>query len=118
MDVARRRGSGGNAGADCGRAGCHSQAGSNGYVDQRLKVANASKIVSMEQAVADHVPNGSMVLLGAQLEQMIPFAAAHEIIRQGRRELKIAGPISDILFDQMVGAGAVSCVLSAWVGNA
>ncbi len=81
-------------------------------------MVDASKIITMQQAIAAHVSDGSMVLLGAQLEQMIPFAAAHEMIRQGRRDLKIAGPISDILFDQMIGAGAVSCVLSAWVGNA
>jgi glutaconate CoA-transferase, subunit A len=77
-----------------------------------------SKLVTMEQAIAEHVPSGATVLLGAQLEQMIPFAAGHEMIRQGRRDLTVAGPISDILFDQMIGAGAVSCVMAAWVGNA
>ena len=78
----------------------------------------ASKLVSMQQAIAQHVPSGSMVVMGAQLEQMIPFAAGHEIIRQGRRDLTLVGPISDILFDQMIGAGCVSRVMAAWVGNA
>ena len=78
----------------------------------------ASKLVSMQQAIAQHVPSGSMVMIGAQLEQMIPFAAGHEIIRQGRRDLTLVGPISDILFDQMIGAGCVSRVMAAWVGNA
>ena len=73
--------------------------------------------MSMQQAIAEHVPSGSMVLLGAQLEQMIPFAAGHELIRQGRRDLTLVGPISDILFDQLIGAGCVSHVLAAWVGN-
>src|SRR6266852_2456908 len=77
----------------------------------------ASKLVSMQKAVTEHVPPGSMVLMGAQLEQMIPFAAGHEIIRQGRRDLTLVGPISDILFDQMIGAGCVSRVMAAWVGN-
>src|SRR5467141_174774 len=77
----------------------------------------APKLVSMQQAIAEHVPSGSMVLLGAQLEQMIPFAAGHELIRQGRRDLTLVGPISDILFDQLIGAGCVSHVLAAWVGN-
>jgi glutaconate CoA-transferase, subunit A len=76
-----------------------------------------SKVVSMEQAVARFVPSGSMVLMGAQLEQMIPFSAGHEIIRQGRRDLTLVGPISDILFDQLIGAGCVSSVMAAWVGN-
>jgi glutaconate CoA-transferase subunit A len=77
-----------------------------------------SKLVSMQQAIAEHVPSGSSVLMGAQLEQMIPFAAGHEIIRQGRRDLTLVGCISDILFDQMIGAGCVSRVMAAWVGNA
>lgn len=76
-----------------------------------------SKLMTMREAVAHHVPSGSMVLLGAQLEQMIPFAAGHEMIRQGRRDLTLVGPISDILFDQMIGAGCVSRVMAAWVGN-
>lgn len=67
--------------------------------------------------MAEHVPDGSMVLLGAQMEQMIPFAAGHELIRQGRRDLTLVGPISDILFDQMIGAGCASRVFAAWVGN-
>jgi glutaconate CoA-transferase subunit A len=78
----------------------------------------ASKLISMQQAVSEHVPSGSMVLMGAQLEQMIPFAAGHEIIRQGRRDLTLVGPISDILFDHMIGAGCASRVMAAWVGNA
>jgi glutaconate CoA-transferase subunit A len=76
-----------------------------------------SKVVSMREAIARHVPSGAMVLLGAQLEPMIPFSAGHEIIRQGRRELTLVGPISDILFDQLIGAGCVERVMAAWVGN-
>src|SRR5271154_560234 len=76
-----------------------------------------SKLLTMRDAIARHVPSGSMVLLGAQLEQMIPFAAGHELIRQSRRDLTLVGPISDILFDQLIGAGCVSRVMSAWVGN-
>ncbi|HEV8385160.1 MAG TPA: CoA-transferase [Candidatus Acidoferrales bacterium] len=76
-----------------------------------------SKLVSMREAIAEHVPNGSMVLLGAQLEPMIPFAAGHELIRQSRRDLTLVGPISDILFDQMIGAGCVARTMAAWIGN-
>jgi glutaconate CoA-transferase subunit A len=76
-----------------------------------------TKLMTMRDAIARHVPSGSVVLLGAQLEQMIPFAAGHELIRQGRRDLTVVGPISDILFDQMIGAGCVSRVMAAWVGN-
>src|SRR6202161_1543979 len=76
-----------------------------------------SKLITMRDAIARHVPSGSMVLLGAQMEQMIPFAAGHELIRQGRRDLTLVGPISDILFDQIIGAGCASKVMAAWVGN-
>ena len=77
-----------------------------------------SKLMTMQDAIERHVRSGSMVLLGAELEQMIPFAAGHELIRQGRRDLTLIGPISDILFDQLIGAGCVSRVMAAWVGNA
>src|SRR4029077_13819521 len=76
-----------------------------------------SKLMTMHEAIARHVPSGSMVLLGAQLEQMIPFAAGQELIRQGQQDLAIGGAISDILFDQLIGAGCVSRVMAAWVGN-
>ena len=77
----------------------------------------SSKLMTMHDAVARHIPSGAMVLLGAQMEQMIPFAVGHELIRQGRRDLTLVGPISDILFDQMIGAGCASKVMAAWVGN-
>jgi glutaconate CoA-transferase subunit A len=76
-----------------------------------------SKLLSMRDAVAQFVPDGVSVCLGCQLEQMIPFAAGHEIIRQKKRTLTLIGPISDILFDQLIGAGCVKRVIAAWVGN-
>jgi len=76
-----------------------------------------TKLVSMRDAVAELIPDGASVALGLQLEQMIPFAAGHEIIRQKKRGLTLIGPISDILFDQMIGAGCVEKIIAAWVGN-
>jgi len=76
-----------------------------------------SKLTSMTEAIARHVPNGSSVALGLALEPLIPFAAGHEIIRQQRRDLTLIGPISDILFDQLIGAGCVEKITAAWVGN-
>jgi glutaconate CoA-transferase subunit A len=75
------------------------------------------KLLSMREAVAEFVPDGSPVALGLQMEQMIPFAAGHEIVRQKKRGLTLIGPISDILFDQMIAAGCVERVIAAWVGN-
>jgi glutaconate CoA-transferase, subunit A len=76
-----------------------------------------SKLRSMHDAIAEFVPDGASIALGLQLEQMIPFAAGHEIIRQRKRGLTLIGPISDILFDQLIGAGCVEKVIAAWVGN-
>ena len=76
-----------------------------------------SKQLTMREAIAELVPDGASVALGLQLEQMIPFAAGHEIIRQKKRGLTLIGPISDILFDQLIGAGCVERVIAAWVGN-
>ena len=76
-----------------------------------------TKIVNMRDAIAEHVPDGCSIALGLQMEQMIPFAAGHEIIRQKKRGLTLIGPISDVLFDQLIGASCVERVIAAWVGN-
>ena len=76
-----------------------------------------SKLLPMAEAIARHVKDGMSLALGTFMEQKIPFSAAHEIIRQERSDLELIGPISDILFDQMIGAGVVARVRAAWVGN-
>jgi glutaconate CoA-transferase subunit A len=73
--------------------------------------------MTMAEAIRRFVPNGSSVALGLSLEPEIPFAAGHELIRQHRRDLELIGPISDALFDQLIGAGCVRRVTAAWVGN-
>src|SRR5437762_5201062 len=81
-------------------------------VDGRMK-----KLLSMSEGIAEFVPDGSSIAMGLQMEQMIPFSAGHEIIRQKKKDLRLIGPISDILFDQIVGAGCVKDIVAAWVGN-
>lgn len=76
-----------------------------------------SKLTTMSEAIARYVPDGAAVALGLALEALIPHAAAHELIRQRRQNLTLIGPISDILFDQLIGAGCVEKVQAAWVGN-
>jgi glutaconate CoA-transferase subunit A len=76
-----------------------------------------SKLLPMSDAIARFVRDGDSVAIGCALEPMIPFAAGHEIIRQRRRDLALIGPISDILFDQLIGAGCVARVVAAWAGN-
>ena len=71
----------------------------------------------MADAIDRFLPDGATVAMGTALEPLIPFAAGHEIIRRGRRDLELVGPISDALFDQLIGAGCVRRVTAAWVGN-
>ena len=75
------------------------------------------KLMSMAEAIERFVPDGAAVALGTALEPLIPFAAGHEIVRQSRRDLELVGPISDALFDQLIGAGCARRVTAAWVGN-
>ncbi|EQD61478.1 coenzyme A transferase, partial [mine drainage metagenome] len=63
------------------------------------------KLVSLDEAVRRYVPDGSRVALGLCLESNIPFALGYAIARARRRNLTLIGPISDILFDLLIGAG-------------
>jgi glutaconate CoA-transferase subunit A len=76
-----------------------------------------SKVLPLAEALRRHVPDGASVVLGTALECLIPFAAAHELIRQRRRDLTLVGPISDICFEQLIAAGCVRAIVAAWVGN-
>jgi glutaconate CoA-transferase subunit A len=76
-----------------------------------------SKLLALPEAIERLVPDGASVVMGTALESLIPFAAGHELIRRGRRDLELIGPISDILFDQLIGAGCVRRVAAAWIGN-
>ncbi len=76
-----------------------------------------NKLMTMREAIERFVPDGISVAMGLALEPLIPFAAGHEIIRQKRRNLTLIGPISDVLFDQLIGAGCVRKIQAAWVGN-
>jgi glutaconate CoA-transferase subunit A len=77
----------------------------------------ASKLLTLAEAIKRFIPDGSSIATGLSLESLIPFAAAHEIIRQRKRKLTLIGPISDMLFDQLIGAECVQKIRAAWVGN-
>ena len=87
----------------------------------RLRVlalsASIAKLTTLAQAVRDHIRDGTRVALGCALEPAIPFAIVYEIVRQRRRDLRLVGPISDIAFDMLIGAGCVAEVDAAWIGN-
>lgn len=75
------------------------------------------KLQTLQQAIATHITDGMVIASGCGLESLIPFAASHEIIRQKRKHLTLTGPISDIQFDQLIGAGCVRRIIASWVGN-
>ncbi len=76
-----------------------------------------TKQMTMRAAVERFVRDGMSIAMSCSLEPLAPFAAGHEIIRQGRKDLELIAPISDSLFDQLVGAGCARRVTAAWVGN-
>ena len=64
-----------------------------------------ARIVPLSDAVAELVRDGDSVALEG-FTHLIPFAAGHELLRQGRRELELIRMTPDILYDQMIGMGA------------
>jgi len=70
----------------------------------------------MHDAVADLVGDGNTVAIEG-FTHLICFAAGHEIIRQGRRDLTLARMTPDVVYDQMIGAGVASRLVFSWLGN-
>lgn len=75
-----------------------------------------NKVSDLDEAVARHVRDGDVVFVGG-FGQCIPFATAHEIVRQGRRDLTLCRSGADILFDLLIAAGCVRKVIFGYVGN-
>jgi glutaconate CoA-transferase, subunit A len=70
---------------------------------------------TLSQAIA-LVSDGDVVALEG-FTHLIPFAAAHEIIRQGRRNLTLVRMTPDLICDQLIGAGCASRLVFSWGGN-
>ena len=66
--------------------------------------AAMSKVVSMRDAIAEHVHDGDVLVIEG-FTHLISFAAAHEVIRQRRRDLTLCRLTPDVIYDQMVGMG-------------
>ena len=75
------------------------------------------KLRSLHDSIAADVHDGMAIAMGCGLESLIPFAASHEMIRQEKKDLTLICPISDIQFDQLIGAGCVKKLIASWVGN-
>jgi glutaconate CoA-transferase subunit A len=70
----------------------------------------------LRKAVAELVHDGDSVALEG-FTHLIPFAAAHEIIRQGRRRLTLIRMTPDLVYDQLIGMGCAEKLVFSWGGN-
>jgi len=75
-----------------------------------------NKITSLSEAVRQLVHDGDLIY-AAGFTHLIPFAAGHEIIRQGRKNLTLARATPDLIYDQMVAAGCAKKVVFSYMGN-
>lgn len=75
-----------------------------------------AEVATLSDAVAELVGDGDSVAMEG-FTQLIPFAAGHEILRQGRRDLELIRMTPDVLFDQMIGAGAARRLVFSYGGN-
>jgi glutaconate CoA-transferase, subunit A len=74
------------------------------------------RVATMHDAIADLVRDGDTVAIEG-FTHLISFAAGHEIIRQGRRDLTLARLTPDLVYDQMVAAGVARKLVFSWLGN-
>ena len=75
-----------------------------------------SKLIPLNKAIAEYVSDGDVVY-AAGFTHLIPFAAGHEIIRQGKKNLALARATPDLIYDQMVAAGCAKKVIFSYMGN-
>ncbi len=75
-----------------------------------------AQLMSLPDAVESLVNDGDSVALEG-FTHLIPFAAGHEIIRQGRRELELIRMTPDLLYDQMIGMGVARRLVFSYGGN-
>ncbi len=75
-----------------------------------------AKIIPLSEAVGDLIGDGSAVAMEG-FTHLIPHAAGHEIIRQGKRDLILYRMTPDVIYDQLIGAGAVAKLVFSWGGN-
>src|SRR6185295_19140508 len=75
-----------------------------------------TKLTSLKEAIEKYVNDGDTVY-AAGFTHLIPFAAGHEIIRQGKKDLTLARATPDLIYDQMVAAGCARKVIFSYMGN-
>jgi glutaconate CoA-transferase subunit A len=74
------------------------------------------EFLTLHDAIEQYVRDGDQVALEG-FTHLIPFAAGHEIIRLGRRNLTLIRMTPDLIYDQMIGMGAARKLIFSWGGN-
>ena len=75
-----------------------------------------AEVADLREAIRELVRDGDAVALEG-FTHLIPTAAGHEIVRQGRRDLTLIRMTPDLIYDQMIGTGAASKLIFSWGGN-
>ncbi|MEP2117351.1 MAG: CoA transferase subunit A, partial [Bauldia litoralis] len=75
-----------------------------------------AEFLSLQDAVEANIGDGDFVAMEG-FTHLIPFAAGHEVIRQGRKDLTVSRMTPDLIYDQLIGMGAVDKLVFSWGGN-
>src|SRR3989442_3727069 len=75
-----------------------------------------AEITTLREAIAGLVRDGDTVAMEG-FTHLIPFAAGHEVLRQGRRDLTLIRMTPDLLYDQLIGMGCARKLVFSWGGN-
>jgi glutaconate CoA-transferase, subunit A len=75
-----------------------------------------TKLTTLSDAIRTYVHNGDLVYASG-FTHLIPFAAGHEIIRQGIKDLTLARATPDVIYDQIVAAGCARKLIFSYMGN-
>jgi glutaconate CoA-transferase, subunit A len=75
-----------------------------------------AEILNLRDAIESLVTDGQTVALEG-FTHLIPHAAGHEIVRQGRRDLTLVRMTPDVIYDQLIGSGCARKLIFSWGGN-
>ena len=86
------------------------------HQEETVTLERVSKVIPLREAISRHVHDGDLVAIEG-FTHLISFAAGHEIIRQGRRDLVLARLAPDLVYEQLVAAGCARKLIFSWLGN-
>lgn len=74
------------------------------------------RFLTLREAIAQYVRDGDTIAMEG-FTHLIPFAAGHEVIRQGKRDLTLVRMTPDLIYDQLIGMGCARKLVFSWGGN-